>query len=184
MEKSVVQLWNDFIKYGNHVRRNRLKGNVAWELVKNELKKIDFRFGSWGSVSVQYYDAMKKLKLYGDTSIDQVSGQEVNDSQDQKLWEADHFMLQHGRIVHNNKPSLLRLLQVAFNIGQLEIELERNPDLYTPDQLKYYTDETNDTKNIRSYISDEDIKLLQQSLNQSNHEIVQAVYDVIQSALC
>ena len=64
-------------------------------------------------------------------------------------WERQHYLLQHGRIIYKNPDgSVVRLLQIAYNIGQFKVEVRRKP--YTEEQMKYYRD--NKLDDIWSYI--------------------------------
>ena len=54
-------------------------------------------------------------------------------------WEVEHFFLQHFRIPHLNKASLVKLMQIAYNAGQLEAE--RNSKHYPHDAKKYSADQ-------------------------------------------
>jgi len=156
---TVEDLWRRFKEYGYAVRSIGKYGGEAWNEVKSILVGIgdDGNFAEWVDISTRYYEHMKeKLKLLGDT-INDIDGKEKNDNLDHSVWEPHHFMLQHGRIVVNNKPSLLRLLQIAYNSGQLKRVIETNRNVYTADQFAFYNGndtvfETNIT-NIDNYIS-------------------------------
>lgn len=163
MTITIEKLWAEFEKYGFEVRSKAKLGNDAWQVVKKNFS--DCSFSKWNEPSVSYYKTMKELKLYGDTIVDK-DGKEVNDNDDHSIWEPHHFMIQHGRIVSNNKPSLMRLAQIAYNAGQLRSERSKNGDkAYSAEQLAYYDNPDIGTTNIRSYITKEDEQLLERIIN-------------------
>jgi hypothetical protein len=173
---TVEDLWRRFKDYGYAVRLMKKNGGDAWNAVKSILVKIgdDGNFAEWVDISTRYYDHMKKkLELFGDT-IKDIDGKEKNDNLDHSLWEPHHFMLQHGRIVANNKPSLLRLLQIAYNSGQLRREIETNQKAYTADQYAFYNGNDKsfetDIGNLANYISAEYLELLNVSLQDDDKQ--------------
>jgi hypothetical protein len=180
---TIDQLWDSFVKYGYEVRHGKKKGYDAWSVVKTPLASIDndCKFSIWNNKSVTYYDLLKnKLGLNGDTIVD-ANGNETNDVADHLIWEPHHFMLQHGRIVKNNKPSLLRLLQIAYNAGQLRAERQSNGDkAFANEQISFYNDSTNGMTYIRSYISELDQQKLEEiNNNESLSSILTNVMKII-----
>jgi hypothetical protein len=152
---TIEKLWAEFEKYGFEVRSKSKLGNDAWQVVKKNFS--DCPFSKWNEPSVSYYKTMKELHLYGDTIVDK-DGKEVNDNDDHSIWELHHFMIQHGRIVNNNKPSLMRLAQIAYNAGQLRAERRNNGNnAYSAKQIEYYDHPKTATTKIRSYITAEDL---------------------------
>jgi hypothetical protein len=161
-------LWDLFAKYGYEVRYKKKKGNDAWSAVKPLLSSIDnnCKFAAWEEKSLTYYDILKgKFGLFGDTRID-ANGIETNDSVDPLLWEPQHFMLQHGRICKNNSPSLMRLLQIAYNSGQLRAERQlKGNKAFTDEQILFYDNPDNGMTDIKSYISGPDLETLEAVIN-------------------
>ena len=175
---TIEKLWSDFEKYGFEVRSKSKLGNDAWQVVKKNFS--DCAFSEWNEPSVSYYQTMKGLHLYGDT-IDK-DGNEVNDNDDHSIWEPHHFMIQHGRIVNNNKPSLMRLAQIAYNAGQLRAERSKNGDeAYSTEQIAYYDNPKTGTTNIRSYITAEDQQMLERIINtEPSYAQMQLVFRILE----
>jgi hypothetical protein len=135
----LVELWNSIIKYGERTREGNMNGLERWNLVKELIPNVKIQ---WNESAKKIYNDLIKLG--------------VNNSEDWKdsglshhNWERQHYLLQHGRIIYKNQEgSIVRLLQIAYNIGQFKVELNRK--LYTEEQMKYYRD--NKLDDIWSYI--------------------------------
>ncbi len=163
---TLQSLWIEFVNYGYQVRITGKKGDQAWSKVKKPLSEIDLKFSLWNEKCKTYFRIMKNdLKLFGDTIITQ-DKKEINDHQDHQIWESHHFMLQHGRIVANNDPSLLRFLQIAYNCGQLKAIREKDQSMYSLEQLKFYDDPENGMTQINSYIPVEDQSKFEDVINE------------------
>ena len=63
-------------------------------------------------------------------------------------WEQQHFYLQLVRIPKNNQLSLLRLCQIAYNIGQYKATL--SDGIYSEIAIKYFDD--NNMDDINTYV--------------------------------
>lgn len=67
---------------------------------------------------------------------------------DQELWSKYHFYLQLIRIPYKNNLNLLRLLQVAYSLGQLSVVItEKN--IFKQKVIEYYN--INQLDDINSY---------------------------------
>ena len=79
-----------------------------------------------------------------------------NDDVKDNTWSQKHFMLQLVRIPRKNKISLVKLCQIAYNVGQFKATLENEKHLkeehvvYTLDVLNYFV--SNDLGNVFTYI--------------------------------
>jgi hypothetical protein len=118
--------YNEVIKYGNFVRSNRLNGLIMWNVLKVVFQQI------FGDRTYEW-----------NTSHDQIIGEynlldgkfighlEPSDSLDKLRWEPEHFLVQHIRILkETKKPTIVKILQVAYNTGQLEAEMNKNREFY------------------------------------------------------
>jgi len=139
-EKGLLEeLWNSIIKYGERTRDGNMNGLERWNLVKELIPNVKIQ---WNESAKKIYDDLISLG--------------VNNSEDWKDsglshpdWERQHYLLQHGRIIYKNPDgNLVRLYQIAYNIGQFKVEAGRKP--YTDEQMRYYTE--NKLDNIWSYI--------------------------------
>lgn len=150
---NLEKLWTMFIKYGYDVRSEHRDGLDAWNKIKPLFPSFDI---VWNSEAYNFYDELRKIGTFGDDCDDKKS----------ILWEALHFLLQHGRIIHNNQMgSLLRLMQIAYNSGQFLSQRKSSPDSYTPEQLQYY--DSHNLHSIYSFISPDSIPIVSDELYNS-----------------
>ena len=167
--------------YGFNVRSSNKKGDIAWTLVKNLLIDIDskLKMNEWNQQSKHFYPYMKNtLQLYGDTIIDPDTNKEQNDNPDHSIWEPHHFLLQHGRIVQLSEPSLLRLVQVNYNSGQLLAQMVMDKNAYTQDQRDYI--QQGEIYDISSYITVSDAEILNNIIQEREiSEILRKVIKVL-----
>jgi len=141
MDPIIYDLWEEFIQYGYNIRLKAKDGKLAWDSVKVLIPDLKIE---WIEKSKTFYTMLGSLGV----NLSE-SPEEAKMSKDK--WERHHYLLQHGRIVHTNpneKATLVRLLQIAYNIGQFKRELEK--ELYTPEQLKFYIN--NDLNKVTTYI--------------------------------
>ena len=161
----LTKLFNDLISYGRFVRSKKLNGLDYWNKIKDIIKKynpvsINTTLGEEWTISrifngEQIYrqtDNLSEiytfvhdiLRMYGEESDD------VKYHLDHDLWSKYHFYLQLARIPANNKLDLGRLLQIAYNLGQLSVHLHLDP-VFTSDTITYF--QINKLNDINSYIN-------------------------------
>ena len=139
-EKGLLEeLWNSIIKYGERTREGNMNGLERWNLVKELIPNVKIQ---WNESAKKIYDDL--ISLGANNSEDwKDSGLSHPD------WERQHYLLQHGRIIFKNPDgNLVRLYQIAYNIGQFKAENEKNK--YSENILKYYND--NKLDDINTYI--------------------------------
>jgi hypothetical protein len=103
--------------------------------------------------------------------------QESNEKLCHEIWELHHFYLQHARIptLNLNEPTLTRLMQIAFNAGQLRACW--NFPIYSEKLKAYYND--NNLQSIETYME----SLFLDELNQQlpiellNHKLLNPLND-------
>jgi hypothetical protein len=139
-ERGLLQeLWISMIKFGERTREGNMNGLERWNLVKELIPNVKIL---WIKSAKKIYDDLIKLGVNNSEEWEE-SGLSHTD------WERQHYLLQHGRIIYKNPDgSVVRLLQIAYNIGQFKVEVRRKP--YTEEQMKYYRD--NKLDDIWSYI--------------------------------
>jgi len=139
-ERGLLQeLWISMIKFGERTREGNMNGLERWNLVKELIPNVKIL---WIKSAKKIYDDLIKLGVNNSEEWEE-SGLSHPD------WERQHYLLQHGRIIYKNPDgSVVRLLQIAYNIGQFKVEVRRKP--YTEEQMKYYRD--NKLDDIWSYI--------------------------------
>jgi len=136
MDPLLTKLWSCLIDYGYKTRINNKNGLERWNYVKQLFPEYKL---TWKESSTKIYNNLLKLDVIED---------ETGLSHEE--WERHHYLLQHGRIINNNPDgSLVRLMQIAYNIGQFRAEQEKKS--YPVKQLAYYNE--NKLDKISSYIN-------------------------------
>ena len=135
MNNLLNELWNIIINYGYETRVKAKDGLERW----NVIKKLFPEF------ALTWKDSSKKI--YQDLLDLGVIEEETRLSHEE--WERHHYLLQHGRIIkYNPEGSLVRLMQIAYNVGQFKAEQEKKN--YPVKQLTYY--KKNNLDNLTTYI--------------------------------
>ena len=118
------RLFSRVIEYGKYVRQTGIDGLAAWKNIKNDFS-LDIKLEDWvqerkmyptlevisGLENIFNY-VHDELKMYGDDDDEQKYSISKHE------WQVNHFLLQLARIPKNSKIDLVRLMQVAYNIGQ------------------------------------------------------------------
>jgi len=133
------QLFTLVKNYGYIVRTNNFDGLASWNEMKDILSTISCDGLTW---------RINLLNLNGEclTSIEDaynyvhdtlgMLGEETDPKIDN--WEKFHFFLQLVRIPKNNPTcNLVRLAQIAYNLGQLSAVYD--DAVYTPEVKQFYT---------------------------------------------
>jgi hypothetical protein len=124
-------LWMNTIARGKAIRSENKDGLQAWNDMKNTLPSNECVV--WKKITMKYYSDLRELGVTGD------DGDEKNEN-----WAPNHFLLQLGRIIKNNPRggNVVRLCQIAYNIGQLSAELDKEHlsgiSVYTADMKRYF----------------------------------------------
>lgn len=131
-------LWDLLVTYGYQIRSSNQKGLDSWNAIKSLIPDMSV---AWSESSKTIYDKLAKLGVNTNESS-------ADAKMEHKEWERHHYLLQHGRIVRMNpEGSLMRLLQIAYNVGQFKCELERQ--VYPVEQLRFYI--LNDLNKLEAY---------------------------------
>ena len=163
------ELFENIKVYGRYVRSNSLNGLDGWANIKQFLsnpgnsiavQQINTILGTEWNLSVQIetsnisdldqiYEHVHgsndgQLHMYGEENDD------VSKSLDPDTWSKYHFYLQLVRIPKNNKLDLIRLLQIAYNLGQLSCVIESDKQIYNKQVIDFF--ETNKLNDISTYI--------------------------------
>jgi len=155
---NLSRLWLLSINYGYSIRlyNKHPDGLAKWNIIKTLLNGITTK-GQWKTSALELYDKLKALGL---------KDVETKDMESHELWEKHHFYVQHGRISHlnQNDPSLTRLIQIAFNDGQLKYFMKYNDDpFYTDEMRKFYKD--NKLYDIETYMDQATLDLLNKNIS-------------------
>ena len=154
---AIYELFNEVVDYGFQVRTKKLNGLNLWNAIKSDFN-TDSGNCKWiltvnipndaSDEDIEENDLNKIYDFYHDV-LGMRGGDEdsekldANDKKGKKEWEKYHFFLQLARIPKNNDCSMLRLMQVAYNIGQLKAVMETG--FYSKD-ARTFLDENNLTK--------------------------------------
>lgn len=155
---TLKEMYNQVKEYGYFVRNNGLNGLIMWNVIKFVFQQI---FGDttykW---NIPHDQIMGEYNLLDDKFIGHL---EMSDSLDRLRWESEHFLVQHIRILkETQKPTIVKILQVAYNTGQLEAEMRKHSEFYKQfkkNVVSYPTKESplkiSDLMKIDRYISRE-----------------------------
>lgn len=173
------ELFQSIIEYGRLVRANKLDGLESWNNIKGLFSnKTTCSESKWKIVrTIDGIDTSDIEKIY-DYVHDELGmdGDDLDDKSNHDLWSKKHFFLQLIRIVKNNPTfSLVRLAQIAYNIGQLSNHIDLDAIFEGNPLIYYYSNRLNQ---INSYIdldkctiSQKEIRELTSEINEKNIEI-------------
>lgn len=142
------KLFKNVIKYGYFVRKNKLDGLKYWNKLKifvneNFDKTIE---GDWNiTIVTNDGNTLDEIDNIYDYFHDDLGMKGEEDDEKNENWEKYHFFLQLIRIPKKNKIDLIRLLQIAYNIGQFYSE--RKEGNYNEECLQVF-DENNMQKHL------------------------------------
>jgi hypothetical protein len=115
----------------------------------------------WRTKILTLYDeVLKEFKI-----IDEEVSSDATPEEKVK-WELQHFFFQHVRIPNHNQreANLQRLMQVAYNTGQLYCEMVTNKNTFYTDEMKKFY-HNNKLDNIRTYMSDENLDMISKTIS-------------------
>jgi hypothetical protein len=148
-EKEILNtLFRAVCKYGYFVRKYRVDGRKAWNDVEKQLNNSNIYLGGWNPRCYSFYTNL----------LDQGVIEDLRPDIPYEIWLYNHFLLQHGRLT-KKECYLNRVLQIAYNAGQLAYCLKNSEGslVYTYDRILYYV--SNSMNNIETYINIENIRL-------------------------
>jgi len=123
-EMTIQDLWYKIMNEGYEIRKLKCDGYVNWQPIKKRYSLIQTE-----------YDVHKSFKKLMENIIFKIG--EKQDLDDLKIIvdefeldneiEKDHFFVQLFRIpkLENYKLKVVKVLQIAYNIGQFKAELEK-----------------------------------------------------------
>ena len=115
------QLWKEYVNIGFSVRQSKENGLVAWQP-----HKAMFSTAEYASIKIALrHEIIQFINSLVYTNMDpelndvvfKINGVSVNNT-----IETDHFLIQHFRIpiLVNFELSLVKFLQLAYNVGQFK----------------------------------------------------------------
>lgn len=130
MNITVYDLWKNVLTYGEVAKEKNLDTLDSWKRLRNILSKYPI-LGKWKIDSFNLYNQINDLGL--------IDENQKNTKKDN--WEKGFLYIQHGRIPIKNKmkPTLLKLLQISFNAGQLrQLMINQNDKFYNQIMRDFY----------------------------------------------
>jgi len=144
----------EFIKnYGYIVRTNNLDGLASWNEMKAIISTISCNSLAW---NINLLNLENKSIGNSENAYNYVHdtlgmlGEDTPTEKSNPNWENFHFFLQLVRIPKNNPVcELVRLAQIAYNLGQLSAVYD--DDIYTENIKRFYT--MNNLDKMSTYIT-------------------------------
>jgi hypothetical protein len=163
----------DLIKeYGYKVRKNRLDGLKSWSVIKNHLQNNENIKCEWKFTKTQLYEMYNFIHDVLNMKGEENDIGNENEHPKHNEWEKCHFFLQLIRIQKNNDCNILRLCQIAYNIGQFKAEY--SDTIYTSDIKSYF--EENNLDYVDTYVNVD-------CFNEVYKDIISNIINIIKS-LC
>ncbi len=150
---TLQELWTDTFCIGYNVRKNRDDGLQSWQPLKEKYSR--YQLDDDKLISIKDLPAVTYIVDSEDHDNNNVT-MTINGTTLQNTNEVHHFFIQHFRIprMGNNKLSILKVLQIAYNAGQFACE--RGKRTYKDDLIAFYV--TNKLGDITAYV-DNDIAM-------------------------
>lgn len=117
------KLYDIVYKYSQKLKKmnNYANGQKMWQAIKPLLEQFDSsKYPKWNTIILpngEYYN------LIGDKVLS-LTEYSINGKGKKKLVEHNHFIIQLFRIPQKEKPTLKKIIQLAFNAGQLSVFLK------------------------------------------------------------
>jgi hypothetical protein len=150
---NLSQLWHETYNFGVHVRKNNKDGFVEWGPLKTKYSKYYIANNDDG---IPLLDSFKEFeeKLVYNLEINDLDHLNVVMEINSKIMnnKDHHFFIQHFRIpkMFNYKLTVVKLLQIAYNAGQLKADMDDNR--YDGDIISFYTQ--NSLYDIKTYVAE------------------------------
>ena len=139
----INSLWNEMVDAGYNVRKARLDGLASWQPYKEKYSKY---VSANGDIKIplrpDFVEFVKKLDYRTIDAKDQSDATlTVNGVVLDNKTETDHFIIQHFRIpiMENYNLSIVKLAQLAYNIGQFSAATEFE-NAYGPQVVDFYVE--------------------------------------------
>uniref|UniRef100_A0A6C0EFP6 Uncharacterized protein n=1 Tax=viral metagenome TaxID=1070528 RepID=A0A6C0EFP6_9ZZZZ len=126
MEDNIISLklfWKFTINYGTYVRKNKLNGLESWQLLKKMFGTVNKSY----DLNLENLEELRKKVDYKEIGKEDENAKlTVDGTEMSNDIEHDHFFVQLFRLPKvNNKDGklqFLKLMQIAYNIGQFKAE--------------------------------------------------------------
>jgi len=182
-ELDVEEIFNMIIDYGFTIRKFVLlttpKDNIglnAWRMIKESFSDFKFLTNSGEALSkitvnkklIELIESLIEEKLYVFDEDDKEQEKvklTINSIELDNQIDSEHFLIQHYRILvtSNFELSPMKLMQVAYNIGQLKAQNKIKN--YDEKLMDYYKE--NKLNNVNTFIDIDNLKLIKESIQQN-----------------
>ena len=147
------ELFNLIKNYGYIVRTNNLDGLTSWNEMKATLSTINCAELTWNiklrNLNRKKITNLKNAYNYVHGYLGMLGEDNLTEKKDLN-WEKFHFFLQLVRIPYKNPDcELVRLCQIAYNLGQLSAVYD--DAVYIPNVKQFY--EMNNLDKMSTYIT-------------------------------
>jgi hypothetical protein len=146
---NITALWVAVRAYAYQGQKQGLDGAAQWEKMKAVLSKFTTKEAAWNPNTTKLPALIASLGLSDNDN-------NSKGATDHKVWEQHHFFVQHGRIP-TKEASLARLMQVAYNAGNMIYRVDNKPHIYTEPMLQAYSDLQLDQ--IHTYMNETGLEL-------------------------
>ena len=155
---TLENLWDELIDIGYNVRSQIQNGMAAWQPYKSKYANFNLEGYETGiPIKESFVKLMESMKYKFNDTIEQTDVKlEINGQIFDNTIETNHFLVQHFRIpkLEKYRLSVVKVLQLAYNVGQLKAVFE-NENIYGGNLKKiYYKHHLDD---ISTYIPDDAI---------------------------
>lgn len=142
------KLFNEMIDYGFYIKSSKIDGLQAWRTKSNSFDN-DLKIGTWKHNRITKDSSLDTLEQIYDYVYNTLGmkGEESTDRAN-PFFEQHHFLLQLARLPKNDKCTLKKILQIAYNIGQFMASV--GSDAYSQDAIKFY--HINNLNKLESYV--------------------------------
>jgi len=135
----ILCLWKSLVDDGYKVRKDRLDGRKMWQSYREHYSKM-YQNEENLNTNIKIFNLSQEGSYSSYDKDHEVVSIKIGDDLLLNDKETDHFIVQHFRIpiMFGHKIPLLKLLQIAYNVGQAKAEFERGT--YSEGVVKYYKD--------------------------------------------
>lgn len=140
--KTLIEVFGIIANYGYNVRKNKENGLTKWQEIKNEISQWHLKDCPLIEIRDEFKNTLRAFKYRYSSLDDQDAEIQIGQYVMHNSIEKYHFVIQHIRIplMCNFKVQFVKLMQIAYNIGQAKATFEE-PAAY-PKSLKVVYEQT------------------------------------------
>lgn len=152
----IKSLWNHMKEIGFVVNSNNCNGLKMWQPLKKFYTNCQYDECKEIKIDKEIKQLTSLIKYSSNDSDDESATIKIGNTTLKNTKQADHFVIQHFRIakLHNYKLPLVKLLQIAYNAGQVESEIAKQT--YSDEVVEFY--KSNNLGYINTFVNNKDTK--------------------------